>query len=87
VLNNSVFILQVALPPDAEFVPLTKMPETMAKEYPFILDPFQKEALLCLENNYWYTKIVVFVCVLFHSIFFSNKETFVFGAVVVVIVW
>jgi ATP-dependent RNA helicase DOB1 len=27
------------------------MPETMAKEYPFILDPFQKEALLCLENN------------------------------------
>jgi CRISPR/Cas system-associated endonuclease/helicase Cas3 len=35
---------------------------------------------------YWYTKIAVFVCVLFHSIFFSNKETFVFGAVVVVIV-
>lgn len=43
--------LQVALPPDAEFVPLTKMPDTLAKEYPFILDPFQKEALLCLENN------------------------------------
>lgn len=42
---------EVALPPDAEFVPLTKMPETLAKEYPFILDPFQKEALLCLENN------------------------------------
>ena len=36
---------------------------------------------------YWYTKIAVFVCVLFHSIFFSNKETFVFRAVVVVIVW
>jgi hypothetical protein len=36
---------------------------------------------------YWYTKIAVFVCVLFHSIFFSNKETFAFGAVVVVIVW
>ncbi|CAC5411372.1 MTR4 [Mytilus coruscus] len=42
---------EVALPPDAEFVPLTKMPDTLAKEYPFILDPFQKEALLCLENN------------------------------------
>lgn len=44
-------LLQVAIPPEAEFVPLKPMMEKPAKEYPFILDPFQKEALLCLENN------------------------------------
>lgn len=44
-------LLQVAIPPEAEFVPLKPMTEKPAKEYPFILDPFQKEALLCLENN------------------------------------
>lgn len=29
------------------------MPTTTepAKEYPFILDPFQKEAILCIEND------------------------------------
>lgn len=42
---------EVAIPPEAEFVPLKPMTEKPAKEYPFILDPFQKEALLCLENN------------------------------------
>ncbi|XP_062616496.1 exosome RNA helicase MTR4-like [Saccostrea cucullata] len=42
---------EVAIPPEAEFVPLKPMMEKPAKEYPFILDPFQKEALLCLENN------------------------------------
>ncbi|KAJ8305287.1 hypothetical protein KUTeg_015832 [Tegillarca granosa] len=42
---------EVAIPPDAEFVPLKSPSTKPAKEYPFILDPFQKEALLCLENN------------------------------------
>lgn len=46
-----IFICQVAIPPEAEFVPLKAAATTPAKEYPFILDPFQKEALLCLENN------------------------------------
>lgn len=42
---------EVAIPPEAEFVPLKAASAQPAKEYPFILDPFQKEALLCLENN------------------------------------
>ncbi|XP_050401824.2 exosome RNA helicase MTR4 [Patella vulgata] len=41
---------EVAIPPDAEFTPLKPPPDKPAKEYPFILDPFQKEAILCLEN-------------------------------------
>ena len=43
--------LQVAFPPGVEFVPLKPASGTPAKQYPFILDPFQKEALLCLENT------------------------------------
>lgn len=42
---------EVSLPPGAEFKPMQPAPDKPAKEYPFILDPFQKEALLCLENN------------------------------------
>ena len=43
---------EVAVPPGVEYVPLTiNASNKPAKEYPFILDPFQKEALLCLENN------------------------------------
>ncbi|KAK3089046.1 hypothetical protein FSP39_000389 [Pinctada imbricata] len=42
---------EVAIPPEAEFVPIKAPSTTPAKEYPFILDPFQKEAILCLENN------------------------------------
>ncbi|XP_048762429.2 exosome RNA helicase MTR4-like [Ostrea edulis] len=42
---------EVAIPPETEFVPMKPMAEKPAKEYPFILDPFQKEALLCLENS------------------------------------
>ena len=41
---------EVAVPPDSQYVPLNPAPEKPAKEYPFILDPFQKEAILCLEN-------------------------------------
>ena len=35
-----------------EYQPLKLNTSTIpAKEYPFTLDPFQKEAILCLENN------------------------------------
>ncbi len=35
-----------------EYQPLKNNPNTVpAKEYPFVLDPFQKEAILCLENS------------------------------------
>ena len=39
------------MPPEYVFETLKPPPEIPAKTYPFILDPFQKEALLCLENN------------------------------------
>ncbi|XP_025110622.1 exosome RNA helicase MTR4-like [Pomacea canaliculata] len=42
---------EVAVPPEQDFVPLVQSQSKPAKEYPFILDPFQKEAILCLENN------------------------------------
>ncbi|GFR66458.1 superkiller viralicidic activity 2-like 2 [Elysia marginata] len=42
---------EVAVPPDEEYVPLKQPDGEPAKEYPFTLDPFQKEAILCLENN------------------------------------
>lgn len=43
---------EVALPSDMDYQPLKNEPSTIpAKEYPFTLDPFQKEAILCLENS------------------------------------
>ncbi|XP_062509279.1 exosome RNA helicase MTR4-like [Corticium candelabrum] len=42
---------EVAVPPESEYKPLSTISGKPAKEYPFILDPFQKEALKCLENN------------------------------------
>jgi len=42
---------EVAVPPNVEYSPLVLSGAKPAKEYPFILDPFQKQALLCLENN------------------------------------
>lgn len=42
---------EVAVPPDAEYKPLKPRVGPPAKEYQFTLDPFQKEAILCLENN------------------------------------
>lgn len=41
---------EVALPPHVEYKPLIK-PKKLLKEYKFILDPFQKEAIMCIENN------------------------------------
>lgn len=42
---------EVAVPPEVEYVPLKQITGKPAKEYKFILDPFQKEAILCIDNN------------------------------------
>ncbi|XP_053304021.1 exosome RNA helicase MTR4 [Spea bombifrons] len=42
---------EVALPADDEYVPLKPRVGKAAKEYPFILDAFQREAILCIDNN------------------------------------
>uniref|UniRef100_A0A6V7KYP6 Helicase ATP-binding domain-containing protein n=1 Tax=Bracon brevicornis TaxID=1563983 RepID=A0A6V7KYP6_9HYME len=42
---------EVAVPPDHEYAPLEVKTTPPAKEYKFVLDPFQKEAILCIENN------------------------------------
>lgn len=48
---TSVTQLQVAVPPTCEYAPLKVKTDKPAKEYKFILDPFQKQAVLCLENH------------------------------------
>ncbi|XP_041825884.1 exosome RNA helicase MTR4 [Melanotaenia boesemani] len=42
---------EVALPADDEYKPLKPRVGKAAKEYPFVLDPFQREAILCIDNN------------------------------------
>ncbi|XP_060927108.1 exosome RNA helicase MTR4 [Limanda limanda] len=42
---------EVALPVNDEYKPLKARVGKAAKEYPFILDPFQREAILCIDNN------------------------------------
>ncbi|GFT23490.1 exosome RNA helicase MTR4 [Nephila pilipes] len=42
---------EVAVPHDSEYIPLRQNQNPPPRKYPFILDPFQKEAILCLENN------------------------------------
>ncbi|KAL7376805.1 hypothetical protein ABVT39_016190 [Epinephelus coioides] len=42
---------EVALPANDEYKPLKPRVGKAAKEYPFVLDPFQREALLCIDNN------------------------------------
>lgn len=42
---------EVALPVHEEYVPLKTRVGKAAKEYPFILDAFQREAILCIDNN------------------------------------
>nr|XP_053634400.1 exosome RNA helicase MTR4-like [Cherax quadricarinatus] len=42
---------EVAVPPGEMYVPLQPPKEKPAKSYQFILDPFQKEAILCIDNN------------------------------------
>uniref|UniRef100_A0A4W5MXB9 Exosome RNA helicase MTR4 n=1 Tax=Hucho hucho TaxID=62062 RepID=A0A4W5MXB9_9TELE len=42
---------QVALPANDEYTQLKPRVGKAAKEYPFVLDPFQREAILCIDNN------------------------------------
>ena len=42
---------EVAVPPSDEYRPLRKPTRAPAKTYNFKLDPFQEEAILCIENN------------------------------------
>ncbi|XP_015178986.1 PREDICTED: superkiller viralicidic activity 2-like 2 [Polistes dominula] len=42
---------EVAVPPDHEYTKLETKQTKPAKEYKFPLDPFQKESILCIENN------------------------------------
>ncbi|XP_018335844.2 exosome RNA helicase MTR4 [Agrilus planipennis] len=42
---------EVACPPGYNFVPLQSRSTEPAKIYPFALDPFQKESILCIDNN------------------------------------
>lgn len=42
---------EVANPPSRPYEPLVLPVRPQAKTYPFILDPFQKEAILCIDNN------------------------------------
>ncbi|KAK5976698.1 Helicase ATP-binding domain-containing protein, partial [Trichostrongylus colubriformis] len=42
---------EVALPPDMPFEPLTVRETAPAKSYPFQLDAFQREAIMCIENS------------------------------------
>lgn len=44
---------EVAVPPGYPYVPMseTRPPDKMAKEYKFVLDPFQKQAVQCLERE------------------------------------
>uniref|UniRef100_A0A2A4J3B7 Exosome RNA helicase MTR4 n=1 Tax=Heliothis virescens TaxID=7102 RepID=A0A2A4J3B7_HELVI len=41
---------EVAIPPNHEYAPLVATTGEPAKQYSFILDPFQKEAIMCIDN-------------------------------------
>jgi len=42
---------EVAIPGGYDYKQLTIKPDQPAKVYPFVLDPFQQEAIKCLDNN------------------------------------
>jgi ATP-dependent RNA helicase DOB1 len=42
---------EVAVPPNMKYEPLKPPIGKPAREYPFVLDPFQKEAILCVDND------------------------------------
>merc|ERR1719507_2986511 len=42
---------EVAVPPNDEYRPLREPTREPAKTYPFTLDPFQTQAILCIENQ------------------------------------
>jgi len=42
---------EVAIPENVEYKELVVSKDPPAREYKFQLDPFQREAILCIENN------------------------------------
>ncbi|CAH8657468.1 unnamed protein product [Schistosoma rodhaini] len=42
---------EVAVPPDIEYKPITKDCGFPAKTFPFTLDAFQQQAIICIDNN------------------------------------
>lgn len=42
---------EVAVPPNFEYIPLAPRTGEPAKTYPFALDGFQRESILCIDNN------------------------------------
>lgn len=42
---------EVACPPGFNYTPLQPSKAAPAKTYPFTLDPFQKESIMCIDNN------------------------------------
>lgn len=42
---------EVACPPGQPYIPLQPRRTEPAKKYPFTLDPFQQESVLCIDNN------------------------------------
>lgn len=42
---------EVACPPGQSYIPLVARTADPAKTYPFALDPFQRESILCIDNN------------------------------------
>ncbi|CAH8631050.1 unnamed protein product [Schistosoma guineensis] len=50
-LGPYVFSLKVAVPPDIEYKPIIKDCGFPAKTFPFTLDAFQQQAIICIDNN------------------------------------
>lgn len=42
---------EVAIYPGQNYTPIKQSTSAPAKQYPFVLDPFQKEAISCIEHN------------------------------------
>ncbi|CAH8653352.1 unnamed protein product [Schistosoma haematobium] len=48
---KSVHLKHVAVPPDIEYKPIIKDCGFPAKTFPFTLDAFQQQAIICIDNN------------------------------------
>ena len=51
VLESESCLHEAVVPVDFEWQDLKPLTTKPAKEYPFILDPFQQEALKCIQND------------------------------------
>ena len=51
VMESESCLHEAVIPVDYEWTDLKPLTTKPAKEYPFILDPFQQEALKCIQND------------------------------------